>query len=154
MVSIGPKPVLQYIIESLAEQHFDDITITTNYLREQVENYFGDGSRFGVTLRYPREDKPLGTAGSVKNAKSLDETFAVVQGDNITDISMLELFKVQSKESTSNISSNSCRETMEIRGGDARQRQQSRWFPRKAHASTMPKQPSKHGLIHHGARRP
>jgi mannose-1-phosphate guanylyltransferase/phosphomannomutase len=91
MVSIGPKPVLQYIIESLAQQHFDDITITTNYLQEQVENYFGDGSRFGVTLRYPKEEKALGTAGSVRNAgKCLDETFAVIQGDNITDISMTE----------------------------------------------------------------
>jgi mannose-1-phosphate guanylyltransferase/phosphomannomutase len=99
LIPIGPKPVLQYIIESLAQQHFDDITITTNYLQEQIENYFGDGSRFGVTLRYPKEDKPLGTAGSVKNAERfLDETFAVIQGDNITEINMAEQFRYHEKK--------------------------------------------------------
>jgi len=89
MLPIGPKPVLQYIIESLAKISFDEIIITTNYLQEQVKNYFGDGSQFGVKLRYPKEDKPLGTAGSVKNAEEfLDETFAVIQGDNITDLNI------------------------------------------------------------------
>jgi mannose-1-phosphate guanylyltransferase/phosphomannomutase len=89
MLPIGPKPVLQYVIESLVEQGFDEIIITTNYLQEQIENYFGDGSLYGVRLRYPKEEKPLGTAGSVKNAERfLDETFALIQGDNITDINI------------------------------------------------------------------
>jgi NDP-sugar pyrophosphorylase family protein len=91
MIPIGPKPVLQYVIESLAVKGFDEIVVTTNYLEEQIENYFGDGSRFGVKIRYPREDKPLGTAGSVKNAEHfLDETFALIQGDNITDIDIAQ----------------------------------------------------------------
>lgn len=49
--------------------------------------YFGDGLQFGVELTYPKEEKSLGTAGSVKNAaKYLNETFLVIQGDNVTDI--------------------------------------------------------------------
>jgi NDP-sugar pyrophosphorylase family protein len=89
MLPIGPKPVLQYVIESLASSGFDQIIVTTNYLQEQIESYFGDGSRFGVSLTYPEEKTPLGTAGSVKNAERyLDETFALIQGDNITDIDM------------------------------------------------------------------
>jgi mannose-1-phosphate guanylyltransferase/phosphomannomutase len=89
MLPIGPKPALQYVIESLADEGFDEIIVTTNYLQEQIENYFGDGSRFEVTLRYPKEEKPLGTAGSVKNAERfLDETFALIQGDNITDVNL------------------------------------------------------------------
>jgi len=89
MLPIGSKPVLQYIVESVAQLGSDEIIVTTNYLQEQIKDYFGDGSRFGVKLRYPKEDKPLGTAGSVKNAeKFLDETFAVIQGDNITDINI------------------------------------------------------------------
>ncbi|WXG47677.1 MAG: NDP-sugar synthase [Candidatus Atabeyarchaeum deiterrae] len=91
ILPVGPKPVLQYLIESLSKQGFDEIVITANYLREQIENYFGNGSKFGVSLRYPREESPLGTAGSVKNAeKYLDETFAVIQGDSVTDINLAE----------------------------------------------------------------
>ena len=92
MLPLAGKPVLHHIIESLASQGFDDIVVTTNYLREKIMDYFGDGSRFGVKLIYPREEKPLGTAGGVKNAaRYLNETFAVIQGDNITDIEFKEL---------------------------------------------------------------
>jgi len=92
MLPLAGKPVLHHIIESLASQGFDDIVVTTNYLRERIMDYLGDGSQFGVKLIYPKEEKPLGTAGSVKNAaKYLNETFAVIQGDNITDIKFKEL---------------------------------------------------------------
>jgi mannose-1-phosphate guanylyltransferase/phosphomannomutase len=99
MLPLGPKPVLQYVIELLSGSGFDEIIVTTNYLQEQIEDYFGDGSRFGVSLRFPREEKPLGTAGSVKNAQQyLDETFALIQGDNITDIDMAKQLKYHLKK--------------------------------------------------------
>jgi mannose-1-phosphate guanylyltransferase/phosphomannomutase len=99
MLPIGPKPVLQYVIESLADSGFNEIIITTNYLQEQIEDYFGDGSEFGVRLRYPKEETPLGTAGSVKNAaRYLNETFALIQGDNITDIDMAQQLKYHKKK--------------------------------------------------------
>lgn len=92
MLPLLDKPVLQYIIEGLAAQGFDEIIVTTNYLREQVINHFKGGEAFGVKMFYPVENEPLGTAGSVKNAeKYLDETFAVVQGDGITDINMKDV---------------------------------------------------------------
>ncbi|WXG45027.1 MAG: NDP-sugar synthase [Promethearchaeati archaeon SRVP18_Atabeyarchaeia-1] len=98
MLPIGPKPVLQYLIEMLSKQGFREIIVTANYLEEQIKSYFGDGSRFGVTMRYPREDTPLGTAGSVKNADQfLDETFAVIQGDNITDIDLARQLEYHKK---------------------------------------------------------
>jgi mannose-1-phosphate guanylyltransferase/phosphomannomutase len=99
MLPLGPKPVLQYVIELLADSGFNEIVVTTNYLQDQIEGYFGDGSRFGVSLRFPREEKPLGTAGSVKNAQRyLDETFALIQGDNITDIKMANQLKYHKKK--------------------------------------------------------
>jgi NDP-sugar pyrophosphorylase family protein len=53
-------------------------------------DYFGDGSKFGVGLRFSREREPLGTAGGVKKAERyLDERFAVIQGDNVTAISLM-----------------------------------------------------------------
>lgn len=94
MLPLAGKPVLHYIIESLASQGFNDIVVTTNYLREKIMDYLGDGSRFGLKLIYPREEKPLGTAGCVKNAaRYLNETFVVTQADNITDIKFKELVR-------------------------------------------------------------
>jgi len=88
MLPLAGKPVLHHIIDFLAEHGFEEVIITSNYLREQIEAYFGDGREFGIRLFYPVEPKPLGTAGCVKNAEEYlgDETFVVIQGDNITDI--------------------------------------------------------------------
>lgn len=92
MLPLLDKPILQHIVEGLANQGFDEIIVTTNYLRKQIIDHFGDGEAFGVKMTYPREDEPLGTAGSVKNAEEyLDETFVVVQGDGITDTSLKDL---------------------------------------------------------------
>ncbi|WXG41286.1 MAG: NDP-sugar synthase [Candidatus Freyarchaeum deiterrae] len=94
MLPICDKPVLHWIIDSLSKRGFDEIIITTNYLEEKIKNYFGDGQEFGVKLYYPKENEPLGTAGSVKNAeKYLDEPFGIIQADNITEISLAEALK-------------------------------------------------------------
>jgi len=89
MLPLAGKPILQHIIEFLASYDFHEIIVTENYLYELIEGYFGDGFKFGVQITYFREDKPLGTAGSVKNAeRCLDDTFIVIQGDNLTDINL------------------------------------------------------------------
>lgn len=94
MLPLAGKPVLQHIIEALARQGFDELIVTANYLCESIERYFGDGSRFGVELVYRRENTPLGTAGSVKNSENyLDDTFGVIQSDNITDLDLRALLK-------------------------------------------------------------
>lgn len=60
------------------------------YLAEQIQNYFGNGCSLGLTLRYAVEERPLGSAGSIKNAQSYldDETFLVISGDIVTDIDL------------------------------------------------------------------
>lgn len=99
MLPLAGKPILHYIVDSLAEQGFDEIIITTNYLQKRIKEYFGDGTNFGVKFIYPQEDVPLGTAGSVKNAeKHLDETFVVIQGDNITDIGLKDALSFHSRK--------------------------------------------------------
>ena len=63
--------------------------MTVAFLANQIRDYFGDGSDFGVRMRYATEDSPLGTAGSVRNAADeLDETFLVISGDVLTDIDL------------------------------------------------------------------
>lgn len=96
MLPLAGKPVLHHIIDFLAENGFNDIIVTSNYLRSQIENYFGGGNDFGVRLSYPVEPEPLGTAGCVKNIERIlgDETFVVIQGDNITNIDLSKAVEV------------------------------------------------------------
>ena len=94
MVPFLNKPVMEHIVTKLADQDINDIIITTNYKVEQIRDYFGDGSAWGVNLKTLNEDEPLGTAGSVKNAVDhLDDTFIVIQGDNISDIDVHDLYE-------------------------------------------------------------
>lgn len=92
------KPVLEHIINKISGQGYDDVILTVNYMVEQIEEYFGDGSALGVDLRIINEGKPLGTAGCVKNACGcLDDTFAVIQGDNMSEIDVGKLYKQHKK---------------------------------------------------------
>lgn len=91
MVPILNRPMMEHIINLLKKHEITDIANTLWYLPNDVTAYFGDGSRFGVSMNYYVEDKPLGTAGSVKNAcEFLDETFVVVSGDSLTDIDLTQ----------------------------------------------------------------
>src|SRR3954452_4705566 len=71
LVPVVNKPVMQHILELLARHGITEIIVTLHYLAEEIEEFFGDGSEFGVKLRYTVEDTPPGTAGSVKKAQHL-----------------------------------------------------------------------------------
>ncbi|MDE3076655.1 MAG: NTP transferase domain-containing protein, partial [Chloroflexota bacterium] len=89
MVPVVGKPVMEYIIELLKSHGITDIVVTLQYLPGVIQDYFGDGSAFGVNLNYCVEDRPLGTAGSVKNAINyLGDSFLVISGDALTDIDL------------------------------------------------------------------
>ena len=94
MMPVANRPMMEHIVRLLAEHGFDDIVVTVAFLANQIRNYFGDGSDFGVRMRYATEDSPLGTAGSVRNAaEELDETFLVISGDVLTDIDLSAFVK-------------------------------------------------------------
>jgi mannose-1-phosphate guanylyltransferase/phosphomannomutase len=94
MIPLANKPMLEHIVTLLGQHGFDDIVVTVAFLANQIRDYFGDGSDFGVTMRYATEDSPLGTAGSVRNASAeLDDTFLVMSGDVLTDIDLTALVK-------------------------------------------------------------
>ncbi|GAB4439477.1 MAG: mannose-1-phosphate guanyltransferase [Chloroflexi bacterium OHK40] len=89
MVSLVDRPVIQHIIELLKIHGITDIIITVQYLANNIQDYYGDGSLHGVNITYSLEEVPLGTAGSVKNAEHLlDEPFLVISGDALTDINL------------------------------------------------------------------
>src|SRR5436190_1582725 len=89
MMPIANAPMMEHIVRLLAEHGFDDIVVTVAFMANHIRNYFGDGSEFGVRMRYATEEAPLGTAGSVRNAQAeLDDTFLVISGDVLTDIDL------------------------------------------------------------------
>jgi mannose-1-phosphate guanylyltransferase/phosphomannomutase len=81
---------MEHAIYLLKQNGITDICATLQYLPQVITSYFGDGSEFGVSLRYFVEEEPLGTAGSVKNCASFlgDETFLVISGDAVCDFNL------------------------------------------------------------------
>lgn len=94
MVSLVDRPVIQHILELLKLHGITDIIITVQYLANAIQDYYGDGSQYGVNITYSLEEVPLGTAGSVKNAEHLlDEPFLVISGDALTDFNLTEIIE-------------------------------------------------------------
>src|SRR5262245_56519172 len=92
MMPLVNRPMMEHVVTLLAEHGFDDVVVTVAYLATQIRDYFGDGSDFGIRMRYATEESPLGTAGSVRNAsEELDDTFLVISGDVLTDIDLTAL---------------------------------------------------------------
>jgi mannose-1-phosphate guanylyltransferase/phosphomannomutase len=92
MLPVANRPMMEHIIHLLKEHGFDEIVVTVAFLANHIKTYFGDGSEFGVSIRYADEPVPLGTAGSVGNARAfLDETFLVISGDVLTDIDLAKV---------------------------------------------------------------
>lgn len=93
LLPIGEKAVLEIQIEHLKKYGFKEIFLATNYKSEYIENFFGDGSRFGVSITISKEEKPLGTAGPVKLLKDfLDKPFVVMNGDILTLLDYSKLY--------------------------------------------------------------
>jgi NDP-sugar pyrophosphorylase family protein len=87
MVSVCGKPFLQHLLELLRSCGLTDVLVLACYLGEQIEDYFGSGSSFGISIRYSYEKTLLGTGGALKNAKDmLDETFLLFNGDTFLPI--------------------------------------------------------------------
>jgi mannose-1-phosphate guanylyltransferase len=87
LIPVANRPFLEYQVAQLKAAGADEIVFATNYLAERIEAHFGDGSRFGVRMRYAVETEPLGTAGAIRNAvEGLPPDRAIVfNGDILTD---------------------------------------------------------------------
>lgn len=87
MIKIEGKPVLEHEIECLRDQGFTDLIITVSHLGSIIMNYFGNGSRFGVSIQYFNEETPLGNAGALfKLREQLTDDFLLLNADAIFDV--------------------------------------------------------------------
>ncbi|MDX4059300.1 nucleotidyltransferase family protein [Aliarcobacter skirrowii] len=87
MLLINGKPILERIIEKLITQGFQNFYISINYLGEQIKEYFKDGSKWDISIKYIEETKKLGTAGALFQLKKMiHKPLIVMNGDIITDL--------------------------------------------------------------------
>jgi mannose-1-phosphate guanylyltransferase / phosphomannomutase len=92
MLPVANRPIMEHILVLLRKHGFTDIVATVQFLSSIIRNYFGDGSDLGVSLSYSTEEVPLGTAGSVLNARDLlAGTVLVISGDALTDVDLTEV---------------------------------------------------------------
>jgi mannose-1-phosphate guanylyltransferase len=102
MIPVLGRPVMEYLVDLLKVHGFDELMVNTSYLAPQIEDYFRDGSRFGVAMGYSFEgeltgddnftDKPVGSAGGLARIQDhsgfFDSTFIVLCGDAIIDLDL------------------------------------------------------------------
>jgi mannose-1-phosphate guanylyltransferase len=92
MLPLGEKPLLEHLIEWVRRNKIRDIVLCVSYLRKTIEDYFEDGSRFGVKIEYAVADRPLATAGQLKTAESfVDDTFVCVYGDSVFSFNLAKM---------------------------------------------------------------
>lgn len=95
MVLINGTPFLTYQIELLKKNNITNIVLCVGTFSDKIMDYYGDGSKFGITLKYSieNEDKLLGTAGALKNAqKLLNDEFFVMYGDSYLPIDFCSVY--------------------------------------------------------------
>lgn len=92
MVPVVNRPAMEHIINLLVKNDITQVAANLWYLPEKIQDYFGDGSKFGVELRYSVEKELMGTAGGVKKLESfLNDTFVIISGDAVTDIDLWDM---------------------------------------------------------------
>jgi len=92
LLKVGNKPILENILENFIENGFTRFYVSVNYMSGMVEEYFGDGSRWGVEIKYLYEDKKLGTAGAVSLIKEKhNEPIFVMNGDLLTKVNFQQM---------------------------------------------------------------
>jgi dTDP-glucose pyrophosphorylase len=94
MLHVGGKPILQTIVENFASYGFVNIVMCVGYKSNIIQEYFGNGDKFGVHIEYVREDKRMGTAGALSLLTTKpQEAFFVMNGDLLTNVNFEHLLE-------------------------------------------------------------
>ena len=94
LLPIINRPFLEYQFQLLRRHGIKDIILCVAYLHHEFENYFGNGKKFGVNLKYVHEQNPLGTGGAIRNAmRYIDGPTVIFNGDILTDIDLSAMYK-------------------------------------------------------------
>jgi NDP-sugar pyrophosphorylase family protein len=98
LMPIGDKPILEIVVKQLKSYGFDEIIMAVGHLAELIMTFFNDGSKYGINIKYTRENKPLGTAGPLALMKEeLKGTFLMMNGDVLTTLDYSDLVNYHKK---------------------------------------------------------
>ena len=102
MIWVKGKPIMQHIIDMAKEQGIFEFIICTGYKKEDIINYFGDGSKFGIKIYYSNEFKPKGTGGCLKLTEGLvtKKDFLVINGDTICNFDIKKFYEYHKKHNS------------------------------------------------------
>jgi NDP-sugar pyrophosphorylase family protein len=104
LMPLGDKPVLEILMNRLRAAGITEIILAVNHLRHLLEAFFGDGSRFGVSVSYSFEERPLGTAGPIGLVLDrLEDNFMLMNGDLLTTLDLKVMFadhRIRSADAT------------------------------------------------------
>ena len=91
MIAVGNRPILEYIVEALLSNGVKDIIMVVGYRRDTIMLHFQDGKKYGASIEYVIQEKPLGTAHALSLAgpRLNGEDFLIVAGDNLIDAQMI-----------------------------------------------------------------
>ena len=99
LIPVGPKPVLETIIENFADQGFINIHLCLNYMGDKIRKHFGNGGALGVNITYLQEDRRLGTAGALSLLPGHpSEPVIVMNGDLLTKIDFVRLLDFHNRQ--------------------------------------------------------
>lgn len=94
LLKVGDKPIIEYNIDRLVNVGVKKITLSINYLGEQLISYFKDGESKGIVIDYVKEDRPLGTIGSILLINDFEhDDIIVMNSDLLTNIDFADFFK-------------------------------------------------------------
>ncbi len=97
MLPIGEKPILEHLVNWTKRGGIKSVVLCVSYLKESIEDYFGDGEKFGVKIEYAISKKQLATAGQLKTAeKFIEDDFVCMYGDSIFNFSLKSMIKQHS----------------------------------------------------------
>ncbi len=98
MVPIVNRPVMEHILVWLSRHGIQEMVVNTHYKADQIEDYFGDGAKLGVSIQYSREKILQGTAGGVRVAMNqFKETFLVIGADDLSDVNLEAIVEFHKK---------------------------------------------------------
>lgn len=99
LLKINNKTIIEYQIDSLKKYGIDEVIIVVGYLASEVRKYFGDGSKFGISIKYYEEKCALGTGGSLYYINSMiDDDFILLYGDTFLNINFDNMIKFHYKK--------------------------------------------------------
>lgn len=102
MVPVNERPLISYQVAWFKRQGVTDVVFLCGYKGEEIQEYFGDGQRFGIRAHYSFEKEPLGRGGAVRKGMELvpasEQTVIVTNGDNVTTQSLAELVNLHRKQ--------------------------------------------------------